>query len=148
MSKVSYVLMKEGWDYNDEIRFQPECGGGSPQKVFSDETKARTECDARNVEELKSLFSSGEIVEYSYGFDDLIPYRSRKDPEHREKLDIVSKRIFGVDFAKLADLEEKLWRGSRDETFPILKSATDSDWLEFLGCLKLNFWDVVEVEKD
>lgn len=143
-----YVLMEEGWDYNDEIRFTPECGGGMPRKVFEDQEKAQAECDARNIKELKSLFASGEIREYCYGFDDLIPYRSKHNEEHRAKLDTVCTKLFGVDWEQLSDITDNYRHYDREDQKLIIKeSSTDADWLELLGCINLNFWEVVTVEK-
>lgn len=144
MSEV-YVLMEDGWEYNDEIRFRPESRGGTPRKVFTSKKKAQEECDALNVKEFKSLFASGEITEYFYSWDDLLPYRERKNTEFQTRLNKVCEKIFGMDFEQVSLHFDN--RGYREGSLPGLATATDKNWLEFLSCTTLHFWEVVTVEK-
>lgn len=144
MTKM-YVLMEEGWEYNDEIMFRPESGGGTPRKVFTALSKAQKECDSLNVKELRKLFAEGEITEYFYGWDELLPRNERKSPEFRERLDKACTKVFGMDFDALGNyFDAKGWREAKHAG---LQSATEKDWTEFLNCTKLRFWEVVEVEK-
>ena len=55
MSNV-YVLMEEGWEYNDEVYFHPDSGSGTPVKVFETHEAAITECNSRNIESFRDLF--------------------------------------------------------------------------------------------
>lgn len=135
-----YVLMEEGWEYNDETFFQPESGGGRPHSFFTSEKDAQEECDKRNVKSFKELWESGEIRQYCYGIDDLIPYNYRKDKEKRKALDLICEKIFGKDFDELGESFE-------DEEDLVFKSEKPEDWKELMSHLKLNFWDVVPVER-
>jgi len=135
-----YVLMEEGWEYNDEIYFRSEGGSGSPHSFFTDKEKAQAECDKRNLDSFRKLWESGEIREYCYGFDDLIPYNSRKDRAKRKALDKICEKIFGKDFGEIS---EDFYN---DEDVKI-ESRSDEDWKELMSYLKLNFWEVVPVEK-
>ena len=140
-----YVLMESGWEYNDEIMFRPESRGGNPHKVFASKTKAVKECNALNISALKKLFSTGEITEYFYGWNDLLPYNERKTPEFQKRLQKACEKVFGMDFEQVSLHFDSA--GYREASLKGLSTASDKDWLEFLGCIKLNFWEVVTVEK-
>ena len=58
-----YVLMEEGWDYNDETYFRSEAGGGHPECFFLSEEEANKECQARNIASFKKLWANGDIRE-------------------------------------------------------------------------------------
>lgn len=135
-----YVLMEEGWEYNDEIMFQPEGGGGSPHSFFLKEEDAQKECERRNLKSFKDLWKTGEIRNYCYGFDELIPYNFRKDKTNRKALDAICEKIFGKDFEEISED----FYNDKDVK---IESNSDKDWKEFMSYLKLNFWEVVPVEK-
>lgn len=137
-----YVLMEEGWEYNDETYFHPESGSGTPRKIFASHEAADKECDKRNVESFRELFTSGEAVQYFYNFNDIIPYESRKDREYLAKIESLSQKIFGL---TIDDINEKL--DDQEEVSP-LPDASDADWSELLSLVNINFWDVVECEKE
>jgi hypothetical protein len=141
MSENVYVLMEEGWEYNDETFFHPESGSGTPTKVFPTQEAADTECNKRNVESIRELFTSAEANQYFYNFKDIIPYDKKKDGEYMRKLEGLLEKIFDLD---IDSLNEKL--DNQEEIEPT-KSATDEDWLAFQSMVNLNFWNVVEVEK-
>lgn len=140
-----YVLMEDGWEYNDEIMFRPESRGGNPRKVFASKKKALDECNALNVAAFKKLFASGEITEYFYGWDELLPYNERKSPEFQKRLTKACKKVFGMDFEQVSLHFENA--GYREGSLKGLPTASDKDWLELVSCTKLNFWEVVIVEK-
>lgn len=142
MSEYVYVLMEEGWEYNDETYFHPESGSGTPRKIFASHEAADKECDKRNVESFRELFTSGEAVQYFYNFNDIIPYESRKDREYLAKIESLSQKIFGL---TIDDINEKL--DDQEEVSP-LPDASDADWSALLSLVNINFWDVVECEKE
>jgi len=137
---VVYVLMHEGWEYNDEVFFRAESGGGTPHSFFTKEEEAQSECDKRNLKDFKSLWENGEIRQYCYGIDELLPYDDRKNKEQRKALDKICEKIFGLDFDEIG--EEFM----NDNDLKIL-SESDEDWKELMSYLKLNFWEVVPVER-
>lgn len=136
-----YVLMEEGWEYNDETYFHPESGSGTPTKAFATNEAAQKECDARNVESIRNLFTSGEANQYFYSFNDIIPYTSKKDREFTNKLEGLCQKIFGTGISGINDLLEE------GDGVDINEGTTDQDWLDFQSMTTLNFWNVVEVEK-
>lgn len=135
-----YVLMQEGWEYNDEIFFQSDGGGGRPHSFFTVEKDAQEECDKRNVKSFRELWENGEIRQYCYGIDDLIPYSDRKDKQKRKALDAVCEKIFGKDWSEIGDL-------FNDEEDVQIRSESNEDWKELMSYLKMSFWEVVPVER-
>lgn len=134
-----FVLMKTGWEYNDEIYFRSK--GGLPSKVFECKNAAQLECDRLNVQEFKQLIISGEIRNYFYSYTEMLPYQLRKNKDFRNKVDNCCKLIFGYSFDFLGD---QLYDGSKIE---VLESATNDNWLEFLSMTNFVFWEVVPVKK-
>lgn len=57
---MAYVLMKNGWEYNDEVYYRST--GGTPQKLYSDLDEAQEAVDQLNLKELKSI--SKYFVDY------------------------------------------------------------------------------------
>lgn len=137
---IVYVLMHEGWEYNDEVFFRAESGGGTPHSFFTKEDEAKEECEKRNLKDFRSLWETGEVREYCYGMDELIPYNGREDKEKRKALDKVCEKIFGKDFNEIEDAFND------SEDLKIL-SESNEDWKELMSHLTLNFWEVVPVER-
>ncbi len=141
MSTV-YVLMEEGWEYNDETFFHPESGSGTPRKIFTKQEDADKECQKRNIKSLKELFKSGEANQYFYNFGDILPYPERKEKEYQKKLNVVLEKIFGTDVEGINDKLDG--RGSIQPA----ADTTDKDWLALYNMVNLSFWNVVECEKE
>ena len=142
MSEYVYVLMEEGWEYNDETYFHPESGSGTPRKIFASQEAADKECSKRNIESFRELFTSGEAIQYFYNFRDIIPYKHHKDTQYLGKIENLTAKIFGL---SIDEVNEKL---DDQEEFSPLPDASDADWSALLSMVKMNFWDVVECEKE
>ena len=136
-----YVLMEEGWDYNDEVYFRSDGGGGHPSCFFGSQEEADKECQTRNIKSFRELWQSGEIREYCYGIDELLPYESRKDKASKKLLNETCEKLFGLDWNEVDD------QFSNEDRVTILESATDADWTQLFDLMNLNFWNVVKVEK-
>jgi hypothetical protein len=136
-----YVLMEEGWDYNDEVYFRSDAGGGHPKGFFLNEEEANKECQARNLKSFKELWANGDIREYCYGIDELLPYNDRKDKSQKKLLEQTCQKLFGMDWD---ELDEAFM--NQDE-IPKSESGTDADWQQLFDLMTLNFWNVVTVEK-
>lgn len=135
-----YVLMEEGWDYNDEIYFQAEAGGGHPKCFFTSEEEANKECTSQNLKSFKELWKSGEIREYCYGISDLLPYDDRKDRSKKKLLNETCEKLFGLDW-------EDLGEAFNNEEGLSIQEQPEETWATLFSLLKLNFWNVVTVEK-
>lgn len=141
MSNV-YVLMEEGWEYNDETFFHPESGSGTPHVVFDTQEAAGAECNKRNLESLKKIFADGEASQYFYNVNDIIPYQHRKgSTPQMERIEELTQIIFGCD---LETLNGQLEYQRKIEANP---DVSDTTWLEFQSMTTLNFWNVVECER-
>lgn len=142
MNKELFVLMEVGWDYNDEVMFRTEGGGGHPTKVFDNEEAANKQCVSKNIEEFKRLTSDGDIRRYFYNLDEILPYADRKNAESKNSHNTASKKLFDLDFDELTDFVNS------NDSFPVaVEGASDEDWKAFLDMTTLNFWEVVPVEK-
>ena len=136
-----YVLMEEGWDYNDEVYFRSDAGGGHPKVFYLSQEEADKECQTRNVASFRELWVSGEIREYCYGIDELLPYDDRKDKSLKKLLNETCEKVFGLDWNEVDD------QLSNEDRVPVLESATEADWAQLYDLMNLNFWNVVEVQK-
>lgn len=137
-----YVLMEEGWDYNDEIYFQSDGGGaGYPKAFYLSQEEADKECSRLNVKSFRELWESGEIREYCYGMDELLPYDDRKDKAKKKLLNETCEKLFGMDWN---EVDEQF---SNEDSVHIQESATEKDWQQLFDLMNLNFWNVVKVEK-
>jgi hypothetical protein len=141
MSNV-YVLMEEGWEYNDETYFHPDSGSGTPVKVFETYEAATAECNSRNIESFRDLFVNAEANQYFYNFEDIIVYSNRKNGEKQQRMEELLQIIFGCD---METLDGSLESQSAIEPNP---DVSDSTWLEFLSMTTMNFWNVVECERE
>lgn len=141
MSNV-FILMEEGWEYNDEIFFHPASGSGTPHKVFDTKEAAILECNKLNIEAIQELFTSGEVNSYFYNIYDIIPTSNLKDLSKRHRLDQLVDIIFGCDIDNLRSLL------NRQSKIVIKSNVPDDIWLEFQRMTTLNFWDVVECERE
>ena len=85
----SYVLMKVGWEYNDENYFRPEDDGGVPQTVFSSKIGAHQECKRLNEEERKSHSQYGRGCAYDVDGRDLYYEIENDDITEEEAWELV-----------------------------------------------------------
>ncbi len=92
--KKSYVVLKAGWEYNDEYYYRPEDLGGRPVKVFVNKAKAEHEADKLAAEEFKG----------TYGFDPF-QYMCYDDvtPEMVQQINERLVTIFGEKHEKISE---------------------------------------------
>lgn len=112
-----YIIQKVGYEYNDEVYYRAEDGGGTPEYVFLDKDKAQKSCDEKNIKELSGL----NIFEYGYSSDEIF---------EDEAADLMKK--FG---APIDDCD-------RDYQFP---SLTLKQYRQIEPYLKIKFYEVCEV---
>ena len=65
-----YVICSAGFEYNDEIYYRPECGGGHPIKVFSSKELADKVCHELNFKEFMNQWGD-ELRNYSYSIENI-----------------------------------------------------------------------------
>lgn len=71
MTKTLYTVIEIGYEYNDEIMYQPESGGGTPLVAYTTKERAQKEVDALNKKSIMDLINDSELNQYGYGWDDL-----------------------------------------------------------------------------
>lgn len=73
----AYVLVKIGFEYNDEVYHQTEEHFGEPILVFHNKTRAEEECLQNNIAAIKStnwedfLYDSEELVDLKHNIWDV-----------------------------------------------------------------------------
>ena len=116
-----YVLVRNGFEYNDEIMYRPEVGGGDPVKVFHDKELAELYCKRKNIESMRKE----RIGEYCYGFDEI---NSRNNGPSLQ--DVLTN--CGID-------PDNSW----DADF---SKVTDEQWEQIYDATSLRFFEVVAVD--
>lgn len=138
MSETIYLVMEQGFDYNDEYYFRTE--GGHPTNFFTNKKKAEEACDKKNLAEFKRIVNSNEIREYtSDGFDGLISEDTVEDELNFEEG--IFKTLFGM-------TAWEWWKNDcyvGEDTFKV--EPTEEQWLRLMKCFNLDFYSVVTVQK-
>lgn len=62
----AWALVKIGWEYDDEYYFRPECGGGTPVKVFLDKEAAEAECANLNYPAVLEATKNAHVTDRGY----------------------------------------------------------------------------------
>ena len=124
MSETMYVIQETNFEYNDEYYYSSyQCNDDEPpghaKKVFTSETAAREACDELNLSTLKKT-NLGE-----YG-EEVSCY-----------LDEGYESVLGSKFSE--DLEDCAYEAD-------WSSLTNEQWLKLWPFVKLNFFQVYEVE--
>lgn len=128
---TGYVITEVGYEYNDEIYYQSESGGGTPVKVYLDKAKAEAEIDRLNLESLVTC----EIGQYAYNMSDIV-----SDMPAFEKI------LKKYDTEGTLDLEDEYELG---EWFSAKASGfSESDKKKILKLVNLEFYTLAEVEID
>ena len=139
MSETIYLVMEQGFDYNDEYYFQVD--GGHPDSFFTDRDAAQAACKAKNLEEFKRLVKRGEIREYSSdGLDSLLSDDVTEDDLLYEAG--IFKTLFGL---TAEDWYEAPWNHDVDDSLKV--EPTEEQWLQLMNCFNLDFYSVVTVQK-
>lgn len=128
---TGYVITEIGYEYNDEIYYQGESGGGTPVKVYLDKDKAQAELDRLNLESLVTC----EIGEYAYDLEDIIDDMSAfekiiKKYDKTEQVSVEDSYELGNWFAKHAP------------------NFSQADKKKLLEIVSLEFYTLTEVEID
>lgn len=123
----AYVIMKKGYEYDDNIYNELE--GGTPKTIFFNLKDANEVRDKLEVEEMKIV----DISYYAYDINDCV------DDLEGLKLYVESMNN------KYGTVSSIKWFNSE---FALNKSATLEEGLEFLKMVKIRFYDIVEVGVD
>jgi hypothetical protein len=127
--KKTYVILKKGFEYDDNI--YTEVDGGRPSLVVFDKEEANQKVYELNIQEYKQL----NLTDYGYGIDEVIK---------------VDKEVY-LDFNK--SLVEKYGeitkQGSWDKTdYRLHPMANDEESKKYAKMLEISFYEVVETDLD
>lgn len=128
---TGYVVTEIGYEYNDEIYYQGESGGGTPVKVYLDKEKAQSETDRLNLEALVTC----EIGQYAYDLSEII-----NDMDSFEKIIRKYDKQAEVSVDDSYQLGE--WFSSHASKF------SNADKKKLLDLVSLEFYTLAEVEID
>lgn len=128
---TGYVITEVGYEYNDEIYYQGESGGGTPVKVYLDKEKAQFELDRLNLESLITC----EIGQYAYDLEDIID-------DMGEFESIIRKYDKQGEVSVNDSYELGEWFSSNASRF------SKADQKKLLEIVNLEFYNLAEVEID
>lgn len=123
-----YVVLEVGWQYNDEYHHTGNYGVTyeAPKKFYTKFENAVEEYKKQNFEMLRTE----RLCKYTSGNWDSLCNKGMADQ---------FRKLFLEEFE--IDVEE-------DYDFRIPKTATDEQLTKILECLKIKFFEIVEIEID
>lgn len=119
MGKTAYVIQSIGYEYNDEVNYVPDGGGGHAVAVYFDEVAAKKKLMELEIKEWRRT----EIGRYGYDIDEV----SDNVDEFEKALEAI-----GVDY-------ENWWDAEIPET------ATDEQIKNLIKYSNIRFYEVVQV---
>lgn len=122
-----YIVLEVGFEYNDEYYSTGNYGTTyeAPKKVFLNEETAMTELRQKTFEKLRGEDLGG------YG---------------ENGLESICKKNMQDEFSKICQEEFDI---DTDEYYiEIPKTATDEQLSKLVECLKINFFELIEVDLD
>lgn len=112
-----YVLVRIGFEYNDEIYYNQGGSDGEPVKVFRDKELADLYCRQKNLEQMKNE----DLGRYCYGLDE-------------------------IDAGGMVNFLDNLGVNTSSSWELNLSNLTDEQWNKLYETTSLRFFDVVEVD--
>lgn len=127
--KKAYVILKKGFEYDDNI--YNEVDGGKPSLVVFDKEDAEQKVYELNINEYKQL----NITDYGYGID--------------EVLKVDEEVYFDFNKSLVEKYGEITKQGSWDRTESRLHPmANDEESKKYAKMLEISFYEVVETDLD
>jgi hypothetical protein len=127
--KKAYVILKKGFEYDDNIYNEVE--GGRPSLVVFDKEDAEQKVYELNIQEYKQL----NITDYGYGID--------------EVLKVDEEVYFDFNKSLVEKYGEITKQGSWDRTESRLHPmANDEESKKYAKMLEISFYEVVETDLD
>ena len=135
-----YLVMEQGFDYNDEYYYRVD--SGSPDSFFTNKKKAEEAAEAKNLEEFKRLVKEDYIREYSSdGLHGLLSDSATEEDTLYEKG--IFKTLFGASAEDWFESGDG-WGG---KAVTLKVEPTEKQWKKLFSCFNLNFYNVVTVQK-
>ena len=123
----AYVILRKGYEYNDEIYSESDSGGGFPKKIFFTKPDAQKEVQKMNIEQFKQENLEG----YAYDMEDIV-----HDVEKLTTLVNTLNTKYGVR------------KGHYSGELGLNESATNEESIEYMNLVNLSFFEIVETEVD
>ena len=127
----AYVILRKGFEYDDNIYSSYDGGGGTPDTIVFSKEDAIRKVEEMNIEE----FKTESIINYSYDIEDVLNVDQNEYYEFNEKL--VEK--YGV-------IEKKdVWTSNENVLHP---KATIEEAKEYARLVNLSFFEFKETNMD
>ena len=127
----AYVILRKGFEYDDNIYHEYDGGGGSPDTIVFSKEDAIKKVQELNIEE----FKNENIGNYSYDFDEIL----NVDVEQYEDF---NKRLV----EKYGEIERKdIWTSIHNVLHPM---ANFEESLEYSKMVNLEFFTYKETNMD
>lgn len=127
--KKAYVILKKGFEYNDEINNPSE--GGHPRLVVFSLEEAKKIVDELNCKE----FKESSLSDYSYSLEDILDVSEEEYAEFNKNL--VEKYGPIVATSKWENVENKLH-----------PSASLEESMQYCQMVNFTFFEVIETDLD
>lgn len=127
----AYVVLKKGFEYDDNIYNEPESGGGNPQLVLFSKEDAVKKVQELNIEEFKQI----SLNNYSYDLEDILNVRQDVFDSFNQSLIDKYGKIKGV----------QSWDSDENRLHPM---ADDVEALKYLKMVSIEFYTMVETNID
>jgi hypothetical protein len=125
----AYVILKKGFEYDDNIYSESE--GGSPSLIVFSKEDAMKKVEELNIKEYKEC----SLHEYSYDLEDAL---SVDVSEYEEFNDSLTTK-----YGK-PELKNK-WESSENRLHPM---ANEEEIKKYMSMVKLSFYEAVETDID
>ena len=127
--KKAYVILKKGFEYDDNIYSESE--GGSPSLIVFSEEDAKKKVNELNAKEYKQC----SLNEYSYDLEDSLSVDLSEYDEFNESLN-----------TKYGKPESKnRWESFENRLHPM---ANEEETNKYMSMVKLSFYEAVETDID
>jgi hypothetical protein len=128
----SYIILKKGYEYNDEIYSEFDSGAGRPHRVFLNRESANKECQKLDIKEFKET----NITEYAYDIEDVLNCTESELLEYCKSLN--------DKYGK----PESISRWDRPDDYRLNANATEEESIKYANMVGLSFFSVEECEVD
>jgi hypothetical protein len=127
----AYVILRKGFEYDDNIYNSYDGGGGTPDTIVFSKEDAIKKVEELNIEE----FKTESITNYSYDIEDVLNVDIEEYEEFNKKL--VDK--YGI-------IEKKdVWTSNENVLHP---KATKEEAVEYAKLVNLTFFEYTETNMD
>ena len=126
----AYVILRKGFEYDDNIYNSYDGGGGTPDTIVFSKEDAIKKVEELNIEE----FKTESITNYSYDIEDVLNV-------DYETYDNFNKKLV----EKYGPIPKKIWSSNENVLHP---NATNEEAIEYDKMINLTFFEYHETNMD